>query len=29
VVRSARYRWLLGELPGYDAAPAGEIQTIR
>jgi len=29
VVRSARYRWLLGELPGYDAAPAGEVQTVR
>jgi molybdate-binding protein/DNA-binding XRE family transcriptional regulator len=27
VVRSARYRSLLGELPGYDAAPAGETRA--
>jgi hypothetical protein len=29
VVRSARYRWLLGELPGYDTTPASEVQTVR
>jgi molybdate-binding protein len=29
VVRSLAYRRLLGELPGYDATPAGEVQTVR
>jgi molybdate-binding protein/DNA-binding XRE family transcriptional regulator len=29
VVRSARYRCLLGELPGYDAARAGETQAVN
>jgi molybdate-binding protein/DNA-binding XRE family transcriptional regulator len=29
VVRSAAYRRLLGELPGYDTAPAGELLTVR
>src|SRR4029077_7784685 len=28
-VRSPAYRRLLGELPGYDSSPAGEIEVIR
>jgi molybdate-binding protein/DNA-binding XRE family transcriptional regulator len=28
VVRSASYRSLLGELPGYDSADTGELQTV-
>jgi len=28
-VRSARYRSLLGQLPGYDAAPAGETRALN
>jgi molybdate-binding protein/transcriptional regulator with XRE-family HTH domain len=29
VIRSAGFRRLLGELPGYDAAPAGGVETVR
>jgi molybdate-binding protein/DNA-binding XRE family transcriptional regulator len=29
VVRSAGYRRLLGELPGYDATPAGGVEPVR
>jgi molybdate-binding protein len=29
VVRSAGYRRLLGELPGYDSAPAGGLEAVR
>jgi hypothetical protein len=29
LVRSSSYRRLLGELPGYDTAQAGEIQSIK
>jgi molybdate-binding protein/DNA-binding XRE family transcriptional regulator len=28
VVRSPEYRRLLGELPGYDASPAGGVETV-
>jgi molybdate-binding protein/DNA-binding XRE family transcriptional regulator len=28
VVRSASYRGLLNDLPGYDSAPAGEVQSV-
>jgi transcriptional regulator with XRE-family HTH domain len=28
VVRSSRYRRLLGELPGYDTSSAGELRRI-
>jgi len=28
VVRSPGYRRLLGELPGYDATPAGGVDTV-
>ena len=28
VVRSPGYRKLLGELPGYDATPAGEMEAV-
>jgi hypothetical protein len=27
-VRSPSYRRLLGELPGYDPSPAGEVQGV-
>jgi molybdate-binding protein/DNA-binding XRE family transcriptional regulator len=29
VVRSSGFRRLLGELPGYDTAPAGGVETVR
>jgi molybdate-binding protein len=29
VVRSPGYRRLLGDLPGYDAARAGEVEAVR